>query len=84
VEPIRSAKTNSVGCKIVDAVGQDLAVEVVRHYLKSEDPFYTRAKHPIGTCLSNIETLATEVNQIKILGTVTKPEKTFRRGMRKF
>ena len=84
VQPISNARNNSIACKIIDAAGEDLAIDIVHYYLDSEDQFYTRSKHPLGLCLSQIETLATEVNQIKILGTVTKPEKTFRRGMREF
>lgn len=66
VSPLINAKTNSIACKIVDALGEDHAIEVVRHYLTVSDRFIDANKHSIGVCLSRIDALSTEVKQKKL------------------
>lgn len=66
VSPLINAKTNSIACKIVDALGEDHAIEVVRHYLTVSDRFIDSNKHSIGVCLSRIDALSTEVKQKKL------------------
>jgi hypothetical protein len=47
-------------CKLVDLVGKDDAVEIVKFYLTHNDSFYLRATHSFGLCLRDASSLRTQ------------------------
>lgn len=62
VEPIRNASTNAKISQLGKRVGID-AVELVGFYLKHNDGFYLKNVHSIGLCLSNAESLHTQMKR---------------------
>lgn len=60
VDPVRNASVNSQISQLGKRLGAE-AVEVVKFYLTHNDSFYLKQLHPIGLCLSNAESLRTQM-----------------------
>lgn len=59
VEPTRNAKTNTICKRLIDLVGIEKSLVIVRHYLNIKDAFYLRAYHKIDFCLSDYQKILT-------------------------
>ena len=59
-QPIRNAKANSFCKNIFEQIGLELALQIVVHYVESNDQFYVRSFHPLGLCVANLQKLCTE------------------------
>jgi len=62
VDPVRNATTNSQCSALHKRLGES-AIEVVRFYLTHNDGWYLRNQHPIGACLSQAESLHTQMQR---------------------
>lgn len=60
VDPVRNAKTNSIISQLAARLGLE-AIEVVKFYLTHNDSFYLKNLHAIGHCLTNAESLRTQM-----------------------
>ena len=61
VEPVSNAAFNSQISNLRKKLGVDDSVGVVEFYLKHNDSFYLKNTHSFGLCLSNAETLRTQM-----------------------
>lgn len=61
VEPVRNAKTNKNCSDLVNRLGKDVAVKVVRFYLTHGHSYYLQKTHAIGLCLQDAESLHTQM-----------------------
>lgn len=61
VRPVRNAKLNSIACRIIDAVGEDVAIQVVQFYLTHRGSWYVQKKHELEYCLKDVQGLRTEM-----------------------
>jgi len=61
VEPVRNAKMSSLCKTLVQRVGKDDAVELVRFYLDQRDAFFVMNCHPLGTLIAQAEGLVTRM-----------------------
>ncbi len=61
VEPKRNAKVNNQCKNLVDRLGGDGAIGVVKFFLTLRDGFYVSKCHQLGQCLSDAEALHTQM-----------------------
>lgn len=61
VEPVSNATFNSQVSSLRKKLGVDDSISVVEFYLKHNDSFYLKNTHSFGYCLSNAETLRTQM-----------------------
>lgn len=61
VQPVRNAKTNRQCQELVKRLGGDGACAVARFYLTHNRDFYVAKSHDIGLCLSDAESLHTQM-----------------------
>jgi hypothetical protein len=61
VSPVRNAKTSSLCCRIVDAIGADDAPRVASYYPSSNYGYYVARGHALELCLSDCQKLLTEL-----------------------
>jgi hypothetical protein len=61
VEPVSNAIFNSQVSSLRKKLGVDDSIGVVEFYLKHNDSFYLKNTHSFGLCLSNAETLRTQM-----------------------
>ena len=61
VEPVSNATFNSQVSSLRKKLGVDDSIGVVEFYLKHNDSFYLKNTHSFGYCLSNAETLRTQM-----------------------
>jgi hypothetical protein len=60
VEPIRDKQTNSMLCKLVEKLGDDIASHVAAFYLTHNKPFYVENRHPVNVLLRDCHGLHTQ------------------------
>lgn len=58
--PVRNALVNTQCKKLVQRLGGDAAIAVVRFYVAHSNAFYVQKAHPLGLCLSDAEGLHTQ------------------------
>jgi uncharacterized protein YdaU (DUF1376 family) len=61
VYPVRNAKTSSLCCRLVDALGADNAPRVASYYPSSNYGYYVARGHALELCLSDCQKLLTEL-----------------------
>lgn len=61
IEPISNASFNSQVSNLRKKIGVNEAVQLVEFYLKHNDGFYLKNTHSFGLCLSNVDTLRTQM-----------------------
>lgn len=61
VKPIRNAKVNSLLCKIVDYVGKEEAIGVVKYYISLNDKWFLKKHHDIETLITNLQGVRTQM-----------------------
>lgn len=78
VDPVANAKFNSQVSQLRKTLGVDTAISVVEFYLKHNDSFFLKNTHSFGLCLSNAETLRTQMlrNQPITNSNIRQLEKT--------
>jgi len=73
IDPLRNASVNSQVSNLRKKLGVEEACRVVQFYLTHNDSWYVKNTHTFGLCLSNAETLYTQMNKGKaITGTMVK------------
>jgi hypothetical protein len=60
-KPCRNAKSNAILKKIKDSVGIEMADNLIKHYLSSDNKFYFGRCHPLDICLKDINILVKEM-----------------------
>lgn len=61
VDPVRNSMVNAQIKQLVNRVGEENAIELVKFYLAHKDSFYSLKLHPIGLCLKDCEGLLTQM-----------------------
>lgn len=61
IQPVSNATVMGQCKNLIDRVGQDAAIPVVRFYLTHNDQWYVKKMHPMGLCLSDAESLHTQM-----------------------
>lgn len=60
VRPRSSAKINSIACRLIDEIGEDDSVEVVKFYVTHNNSWYVQKGHQIEWCYKDAQKLRTE------------------------
>ncbi len=58
--PLRNVKVNSQIKEFVGRVGVELAPDVIRYYVRSNNPLYVRQRHNVGLLVKHAEAIYTE------------------------
>lgn len=67
VDPKRNSRVNSQLCQLVDRLGAEDAVQVIRFYVHHPDAYYVKCRHPVGACLLDAEKLYTEWKSKRVI-----------------
>ena len=65
IKPLRNTITNTHCKMLVDRLGKDDALEVIRYYLSASDYFYVSKTHDLSLCLRDCSTLYTRAKSGK-------------------
>lgn len=60
IQPADNKTIRSQMCRLVDLVGSEEAVEIVKFYLTHNDSFYLKTTHQFGNCLRDANSLRTQ------------------------
>ena len=61
VEPVRNAKANTLCKQLVQRLGGDGAVSVVKFFLTHRQAYYVTRLHPLSACVADAEALHTQM-----------------------
>lgn len=73
-EPLRNAMVNGQIANVVKQAGKR-APEVVKFYLRHNDPYFVRERHPIGALLKSLQRILVDMETSDIGGQAPKPSR---------